>query len=82
MTARLGEKVRAPATSLGAVMLGLALAASPASAQDSSVSDPGVGEDAEIVVTGERIGAGNLRAAADACSSSCCSSSSPVAPRR
>lgn len=64
MTARLGEKVRAPATSLGAVMLGLALAASPASAQDSSVSDPGVGEDAEIVVTGERIGAGNLRAAA------------------
>lgn len=61
-----GSKLRASArASAGTMALILALSASPAFAQNASASDEGAeGSGEEIVVTGERIGAGNLRAAA------------------
>jgi len=64
MTARLRRGVQQPVISLGAIMLGLAMAASPAHAQNRDTTPSTPGEEAEIVVTGERIGAGNVRAAA------------------
>ena len=64
MTARVRKEVRTPAVGFSAIMLGLTLAASPAHAQNSGTDDSASDTDAEIVVTGERIGAGNVRAAA------------------
>lgn len=64
MTARVRKDVQAPAICLGAIMLGLAMTASPAHAQSNDAGPTVPGEGTEIVVTGERIGAGNVRAAA------------------